>query len=222
MNCTEIAVITEDPDVSAADAKDYAEACDLQIRDHVAPEYSRIPVPVRFYKTRAEVPATAALIPFLPQSAMDTPDAIAYHTEKDDRIVGIVCAALARANGMDPCVALSHEICEPFKDPCCNASTQGSDGNLYDDEICDGVQDLTYAVTLASGRVCQVSNYVTAAWHDPQDKQGPYDRNGVLTSPHSKTSGGYLQYVDSTGKRRQFGMKPAWRERCSVRGFKRE
>jgi hypothetical protein len=222
VKCTEIAFVNEDPDVKDQDVKDYAEACGLQLKLHVAPEYDRTAVPVKFYASRAEVPATSALLPFLPQSAMDDPNAIAYHTSKDDRIMGIVCAALAVANGMDPGVAASHEVCELFKDPCCNATTWSADGRGLDDEICDGVQDGTYPITIGSGRVMNVSNFVTGAWHDPQDAQGPYDFNGTLTAPHSKTPGGYLDYVDGKGQRQQEGMMPAWRKRVSVRHFKKD
>jgi hypothetical protein len=67
----------------------------------------------------------------------------------------------------------------------------------------------------------KVSNFVFGAWSDPQSTSGPYDQMGVPTTPFSKTDGGYVQYVDPTGQRQQYGMRAEWRS-PSVRGAKRE
>jgi hypothetical protein len=196
-----------------------AEACTTQLELDFCEEYDRKPIPVKFYADKSQIPASAIVIPW--SGAMDVSGAIAYHTENGGKVTGLVCAPLARQNGQEPSIAASHEVLETMKDMFCNGSTQAANGNIIDDEVGDPVQDRSYGVPVADGSVMQVSDFVTSAWHDPQSAGEKYSHTDALPGPHTKTDGGYYQFVDPSGQRQQLGERAPWRA-PSLRGARRE
>jgi hypothetical protein len=207
------AVVNESRDVTEAEAQAWVAACDAQMQLHVAPAWSRLPVQVQYFASRADVPADAAL--FVLSDRMDVAGAEAYHEESGDRVTGLIGVQVAKQDNVSPSIDLSHEIIEAFLDPCTNAGVVGADGNTYDLEACDGVQDQAYEVVGV-----QVSDFVMPAWCDPESTGSQYDYLGKLSAPFSKTEGGYLMYVDASGTRHQLGKKPA-RRAISLRSKRR-
>jgi hypothetical protein len=205
------AVVFETGHVSSDQASQIVQACSVQLLTQAAPMWERGGVPAKLYASRGDVPADGSLI--VVADSIDVPEALAYHTEAGDRIVGLVDAALILSSGGDVMAsensissALSHELLEALIDPYVNASWQDSAGNRYDAEICDGVQDQSYSVQGVA-----VSDFVLPSWADPQDSVGPFDIMGRLASPFSKTTGGYLMYTDPNGGNHQLGRRPPHR-----------
>lgn len=86
----------------------------------------------------------------------------------------------------DLSVTISHECLELIRDQDASGFRLADDGTAYADEACDAVEDQTYK---ASNGV-PVSDYVLPSWYVDGSK-GPWDKLGVLSGPHTKTSGGY-------------------------------
>jgi hypothetical protein len=212
-------VVNESRLVSNAAAERWCLACTLQLQQHAAVAWSRIPLVVQLFPSRSAVPNDAAL--FVLADSIDAPGAEAYHTESSDRVTGIVDCALAQQDGVSPSVDLSHEVLEAFFDPFVNAGVSDGNGSTFDLEVCDGVQDRSYAIPLGDGTSVDVSDFVLPAWCDPQSSTGPYSWLDSLAGPFTKTTGGYLVYVDAHGLQQQLGKKPARRAR-SLRAKRRK
>ena len=206
------AVVNESKLVSEADVRSWVTACDAQLQIDVGPAWSRVPVDVEYFTSRAAAPASSGL--FVVVDSITVAGAEAYHTEDGGRIEGFIGVSEAQADGVNPSVDLSHELLEAFADPFVNASVSDLAGKSYDMEICDPVQDTTYAI---AGVL--VSGFVLPSWCDAEATQGPYDRLVRLTSAFQLSPGGYAMYTDATG-RHQLGMKPA-RRQASLRSKRR-
>ena len=220
MKYTEIAFYDDGTSGESADyIRRTAEAITTAVLLDFAPEHNIKPVPVKYYADKAQVPASAAVVPW--SGSMDVAGAIAYHTENGGKVTGLVCAPIARQNGQEPSVAACHEVFELLRDPFCNESTTSADGKIVDKEVSDPVQDRTYQGQADDGTPVTLSDFVYAAWHDPQSVGEKYSHTDALTAPHTKTELGYYQYVDANGQRQQLGMRAEWRA-PSLRGAQRE
>ena len=98
---------------------------------------------------------------------------------------------------------------------------QSSSGaNLYCQELCDPVEDNTYAIAM-DGYQVGVSNFIFPSWFNPQATKAlnaPFDYLAKLTAPFTMTSGGYmivaaLDNETQVTARHVFGeTMPAWRK----------
>jgi len=116
--------------------------------------------------------------------------ALGYHDIINDKPVSYIGVNASKAAGVSISSVVSHEILEMITDPITNrvivtGSSDGTSGSLYMAEICDAVEQDSYVI----GTV-QVSNFVTPAWFDPQNSQGPFDYNKKLTAPLQLLPGG--------------------------------
>lgn len=196
-----------------------AEACQRQVRRHLAPAWGRVPVPVFFCSDEAAVPTQASRIYVLDHS--DQADALGYHTETAKGLAfGRVFVQPVLDNGgtvMDGAnsvsATLSHEVAELFIDPDCNLWADGPNGAQYSVEVCDPVEGDAYPVNI-SGHAVSMSNFVTPEWFDANASGCRYDHLAKLSAPFTMTPGGYWVVRDAGGERSEFADKaryPAWK-----------
>jgi hypothetical protein len=119
----------------------------------------------------------------------DVPGALGYHDVASNGLP--YGDAFADGQSLDELSeTLSHELKELIGDIWADRWRFALDGKGYAEEACDAVQGSPYRV---DGVLC--ANHVTPAWYEDGSK-GPFDHMGVLSSPHSRTDGGYLIVMD--------------------------
>lgn len=184
-----------------------------QLRYHVAPAYRSASVtPVVWYGTHTElVPKGAWKV-----TAFDDPDqagALGYHDVGPD---GVPYAPIFMQptldGGVAPSTVFSHEAIEAFCDPWANEWGQMSGSTLVAWEACDPVEADAYLI----GNVA-VSNFVTRAWYNADDRVGPFDYMHKLRSPFTMTKGGYLILMRAGAVTQKFGAEyPEWRKELKL------
>jgi hypothetical protein len=154
-----------------------AAAVDRQFKEHFCPDYG----------LAAWTCTTDATQPGPRVSIWDNSDqagAAGYHfVEPDGTPAGKVFAEKEPLSAIETTV--SHEVLELVGDLDTERFRLALDGVAYAEEACDAVEDVTYDIDGVA-----VSDYVLPAWYDAE-APGPWDRCGALTSPLSKTRGGY-------------------------------
>lgn len=96
--------------------------------------------------------------------------------------------------------ALSHEIMETLLDRYCNMWVQSSVGTMISFEICDPVQNCIVRTAAADGTVVGLANFILPEWMNPRaDAQSKFDHLGVLSSPFSMSTGGYVIVLGTDG-----------------------
>jgi hypothetical protein len=158
----------------------------------------------------------------------DQPDALAYHTENGDNVVGFILAKTILDNGgvalykdaTTPTVAsaLFHELAEAFIDPTCNAYWQKDDGTFVSAEVADPVQENIVAISIPDPVHAHktitvgLSNYVLPPWRDVQATKAKFDHLGVLAGPFTMSAGGYMVTVAPGGDPQYVWgeMTPQW------------
>ena len=127
------------------------------------------------------------------------PDAVAYHTvDAQGNPVLVVSVDAARSEGgsiLDQIsIALTHEIFETARNPfvafCAMAPGKAVPQML---EVCDPVQGGSYKKNETA-----ISNFVTPAYFDANDKEGPYDKCGQLSAPFACDPNGYIAWADGS------------------------
>ena len=116
----------------------------------------------------------------------DVPGALGYHDVGPNGLP--YGDAFADGSTLDELSeTLSHELKELIGDLYANRwRVRSSDGKGYAEEACDAVQGTPYRV---NGVLC--ANHVTQAWYQEGSK-GPWDKQGQLTGPMTRTDEGYL------------------------------
>jgi hypothetical protein len=154
-----------------------AAAVDRQLKEHFCPDYG----------LAAWTCTTDTTQPGPRVSIWDTSDqagAAGYHfVEPDGTPAGKVFAEGESLDAVS--VTISHEVLELVGDLDTERFRLALDGVAYAEEACDAVEDVTYQIDGVT-----VSDYVLPDWYDAESP-GPWDREGKLTSPLSKTIGGY-------------------------------
>jgi len=118
---------------------------------------------------------------------------------------------------------LSHEILEMVGDPYANFWCDGPvtpQGNHYALELCDPVQQDSYAINISTDATkpswVSVSNFILPTWFDPAGKNPddfPFDYLHKLTAPFSMSKGGYLIVLQAGQSSQIFGEHmPQWRK----------
>lgn len=124
----------------------------------------------------------------------DVEGALGYHDLESGLPVGRVFIQTALENGEIPSVTLAHELAELLVDPFCESLVINSDtGTVYPYEICDAVEENTFA---APNGVL-LSNFVYPEWFQAW-KTAPntqYDYLKVLTTPFQLAAGGYITAI---------------------------
>lgn len=158
--------------------------------------------PVKLYNTDAARPSDWRFIYF---DDADTAGALGYHDlTKDGQPLSKIFVKTTLAAKEQVSVTACHELFEMVIDPVANLWAQAADGTEYAYEMCDPVEEDTFAVNGVA-----MSNFVHPSWFEPF-KHPPgtkYDHLGRLTKPFSMTKGGYM-IVKKRGKISQvFGSK---------------
>ncbi len=93
---------------------------------------------------------------------------------------------------MSVSVVLSHEVIEAFVDPDINLwAYDPEEGEFHSYEVCDPVQSMTYVIQVPGARV-RVSNFVTPAWFDRENRNGArLDHLRSHLAPFRPARGGY-------------------------------
>jgi hypothetical protein len=183
-----IQVVSETASVTAQEAAQVAEACDIQLRDHVAPAWN-IDAPL----TVSTEPGEGLYLCHLVDSIPEAPGALAYH-DVDAHGTPYIKVGVNEVNKAGDTISsvTSHEAVEMQCDIWCQEwSFSGSLKKLVATEACDPVQDQSYDVTLADGTKVPVSNFVTPAYFVDSGAAGTLDYLGQLKKPFSISTGGY-------------------------------
>ena len=222
-----IAMYCEAPQVSQEQAALIARAADIFSQRDVCPAWSRLPVAVGFYRYKEDIPAGTPTIPLLDHG--DDPEALAYHTAgANGRIWGLVdvAACIAAGGGIlagGPSVASAfmHEVGETEINCYVGGWEDMPDGeHEVSREICDPVQDMSYAITV-EGEEVDASNFVFPQWFNRWPNPGArFDFMGALKEPFTRTGGGYM-VKRKGGRVIQDGMTPAHKPDSPLRRIAR-
>jgi hypothetical protein len=231
-----IAVINQSTLVSNAQVATMCKAIQVQFNLHCAPAWNQYPPTVTFYANAAQVPGYA-WITYVIDNDAQVAGALGFHEETSDKVVAYIMCEPILTNGGVPFVydpanptqytvsaTLSHELMEMFGDRFAGGFSTGpansSGSNLYCQELCDPVEDNSYAIT-ADGYQVAVSNFVFPSWFNPEATaalNAPFDYLKKLTAPFTMTAGGYIitATLDNEGEvtaRHIFGEKvPQWKK----------
>lgn len=215
-----ITVINQSTRVANADVQLMTRACWTQLRDHAAPAWGKVPLPVVYATSADAAPPGSWVIAVLDNA--DQADALGYHdVTSGDVVYGKVFAGPVLDNGGDALTrklsvasVLSHEVLETFVDPYCNLWADAGTGYSIAVEVGDPVESDSYQVDV-DGTSVMVSNFATPHWFDPFAKQrsGGFDYLNKCTSPFQMTRGGYIIKMRDGRVTQQFGESyPAWRK----------
>ncbi|MGA6964520.1 MAG: hypothetical protein WBZ51_13020, partial [Xanthobacteraceae bacterium] len=138
--------------------------------------------PVKLYNTKTTKPSDWQLVYF---DDADTAGALGYHDlTHNGQPISKVFVKTTLKDGELVSVTACHELFEMVIDPIANLWAEGHDGTEYAYEMCDPVEEDTFAVDGVA-----MSNFVHPAWFEPF-KHPPgtkYDHLGLLKKPFSMT-----------------------------------
>lgn len=218
----EIAIVNLSKQATNDQCAIMSQACDIQLSTQAAPSWWRSAVPVTFYPDATKVPNSSSILTI--SDVATDPDALGYHTENADRMIGYVFVNPVIQDGGGeilplytdtvPCsvvTTLSHEVLELFINPYVNEWVDGPQikaGSEYSKEIADPVESDQYLIQVGADKV-PVSNFILPSWFDDQAEPGQeFDFMGKLTAPFSMTQGGYMVVRSKPGAEKQvFGCK---------------
>lgn len=211
-----ICIINKSPRVTDTEAALIADALQVQLAEHVAPAWERLP-PTVFFSADGSIPdGVQAVIALL--SASDAPGALGYHLEAPDgtAVARVFVDPVLDAGGgvldggkIGASVAsvVSHECCELLIDFSINMWFDGptiAQGSSYAAEVGDPVQRAGYTIRTPGGQEVLVSNFVLPAFFDMLAPQGTArDWMKRLTQPFSLDAGGYMIVRAAPGSEQQ-------------------
>lgn len=148
----------------------------------------------------AAIPKTAWKMYWLPDA--DTAGALGYHDTDPHgtpygrvftRYQGKAWPALRpESHGISISNISSHEAVEIQVDPGCQATATAPNGDVWALEDADPVEAFAYDLTLPSGTVVSMSDFVTAAFFDlPANPGQGYDAMSKASKPFAISPGGY-------------------------------
>lgn len=194
-----ISIVNRSSLLADAACRQIAQACQLQLREHVAPAWGRVPPIVDFVPRGGRPPGDA--LPVYVEDDPDTNATFGHHAEDTNgRPEGrvFVRPILTHGGGVlagDLSVAsvVSHEAVESFIDPSCQLWSQRADGVLVAYEACDPVHGQSYLVA-PDGLVTGVCDFVLPAWFDSDaSRHGTrYDWLDTLGAPFGLGPHGYV------------------------------
>jgi hypothetical protein len=227
-----IAVINESTMVTNAQVQTMCQAIQIQLNLHVLPAWNMKAATITFYADKTKVPGYAWVVSMLDTTTQA--GALGYHEEDNDVVDAFIFAQPVLTNGGAVMVynpanpgqylvssTLSHEVCEMIGDRFANAFVVGANGTtMYCQELCDPVEDGTYAITVA-GQSIGVSNFIFPSWYNPEatvKANAPFDYMSKLKAPFTMTAGGYIIEATMSNEtqvttQKKFGEKmPQWRK----------
>jgi hypothetical protein len=108
------------------------------------------------------------------------PDALGWHTQDGQKIMGRVFAGDCLKYGISVSVDLSHEVLETLGDPDCHQTMTLPDGRLAALEMCDPVEADSYAYV--KGKTL-VSDFILPPYFHPGAGASRFDFTSKLTGP---------------------------------------
>jgi hypothetical protein len=232
-----IAIINDSTLINNTDMVKMTGAVGKQNAWHTAPAWNQKPATISFYADKTKVPAHAWVVSMLDNSTQA--GALGYHSEDNDVIDAFIFAKPVLDNGgvvlHDPknnqnlsvASVLSHEVCEMFGDPFANFWADGptiAQGSEYALELCDAVEGDSYDITLTTGELVSVSNFILPQWFNQEatSKDAPFDYLKKLSRPFSMTPGGYLIVAQGGTVSQVFGERmPMWKQEQKKNAFSR-
>jgi hypothetical protein len=207
-------------------------AIQVQLDLHVLPAWNLKSGTIQFYTDKTKVPGYAWVVNMLDNSTQA--GALGYHSLDNDKVDAFIFAAPVLQNGGAVMIynpsnprqylvsaTLSHEVCEMIGDRYANGFSIGADNvTMYCQELCDAVEDGTYAIPM-DGYQVGVSNFLFPSWFNPEAilaVNAPFDYMNKLTAPFTMTPGGYMIVAQMTNEnqvttQQKFGEKmPRWRK----------
>jgi hypothetical protein len=232
-----IAVLNQSTLVTNAQVQTMCAAIQIQFNIHCAPAWNQYPPTVTFYANAAQVPGYAWVC-YVIDNDTQVAGALGFHEETSDKVVAYIMAEPVLSNGGTVLVynpsnpsqytvsaTMSHELMEMFGDRFAGTFSYGpqnsSGSNLYCNELCDPVEDNSYAIAVDGYQVA-VSNFVFPSFFNPQATlklNAPFDYMNKLTAPFTMTAGGYMitATLDNEGEvtaHHIFGEKvPEWKKK---------
>lgn len=175
----------------------YAEAQQRQIQRDYCPKWGRSA------KVRVATPAASSQLGEIIVQLVDKPTksgAVGYHDcLPDGTPVAYVFVGLARSLGMKWQPVASHEVLEILGDPLLRRAVEMADG-FWDSEVCDRVEQDSYAVEDDHGGTVMLSNFnYPEAFEPPAVLAGvKFDHMGLSKTPNEVRTGGYAQHFDTS------------------------
>lgn len=210
-----ITVVNKSTLVTNAQVQMMVRAVASQLWWHAAPAWGMTPTSVVFSLDESTAPPGSWVVGVLDDA--DQAGILGWHTEENGVIYGRVFAKPVFDNGgnavtkpLSVASVLSHECLETFVDPSCNRYADRGDGVAVALEVGDPVESDSYPIKVDTTAV-MVSNFVTAAWFDPQATHR-FDYMGLCTAPFQLSKGGYAIQVKEGAVSSIFAEDyPAWR-----------
>jgi hypothetical protein len=175
------------------DAAVQAAVVDLQTQVHrdLAPAWG-VDATLLFVPHGTPPPAQAWQLVILDTS--DQAGALGYHdVTAQGQPLGKVFAKTDQQYGLSWTVTASHELCEMLVDPEINLTVfvqpTARSGTLYAYEVADPCEADQYGYQIGP---TLVSDFVTPAWFEPSQTQGPFDYGQHLHAPLTLLPGGYM------------------------------
>lgn len=222
-----IGIVNLSSTVSDEDVKKMVIAVQEQLKNDVAPAWGRDYWFIMFYPDPKTISPRAYPIVIVDND--QTPGALGWHAERGGKPYGKVMADPVLQNGgvvlydhanpsnISIASVLSHEVIETFIDPFINVWVDGPEtgqGSCYAMEACDPVESNSYAYKLGNMLV-SLSNFVLPSYFLGDPAPGvTFDQMGILTSPFSLASGGYMVIRSEPGTETQIlaaTPPPAWK-----------
>lgn len=209
--------------IALAELEAYAAAQQTQLREHYAAVYDgdgiedevRVAGPVG--SATAVQPGEVVIV--LHPNADGAPEgALAVHgIAPDGTPTCDVYLDLVAKYGDEWTATASHEVLEARADPRLHACVELDDGSIWDREICDRVEAMSYPVNGVP-----LSNFNTPGCFEPSGVAGEgFDWLGASTVPNQILEGGYAQRFDLATGWTQVGMMRGYRKELARRGLSR-
>lgn len=173
-----------------------------QLKNEFAQAHQITPPEVELLKAGDAFSTDPAVHQHLVMNKSDTPGALGYHlVDEHGKPVGYTFVETSIADGEDPIVTWSHEMCEQVKDAYCCLWVQTADGKMRALEVCDAVEADTYPKQVGDETV-MVSNFLTPEYFAavPTGLKTDYlDKLKGAVAP-ARTPGGYDIVIDTNGQ----------------------
>jgi hypothetical protein len=195
-----------------------ADAVGRQLNEHFSPYYGGS-FKVRAATSPADIQPGEIVMTF-EDDYPDAPDAVAFHDVQGNDVPYAILALSMCQTLEDASVAVSHELLEIAGDPDCNKWADAGGGQEWAYEVCDPVQEATYAIDGVS-----VSDFVLPSFFAPS-ALSPFSylqsegSGGGPERPFNIEGGGYaiVRAVDENGATQVTGSLGRRTERSKFSG----
>ena len=217
-----IVVINESPSYGNAEVQAMLPAFTHQWNQDLRPIWGVDTAEFSFLAKGAKPASGTWWVVFLDDS--DQAGALAYHDLTNDGLpISKVFVKTILADKASISVGATHEMCEMAVDPWLNSAYQDPKGIFWAGEVCDPVEDDSYAYKIGD---ILVTDFVTPDWFAHEHAKGSIDFKLHAKTPFEVLSGGYAQKFDPqkgwqqvTGEK---AMRSSWARAQLPPGSRRE